>query len=777
VSLDGLWRAATAEETLRRAYPDPEFDDGTWEPLAVPGHWSSSPAFADSTGPVLHRHRFATPAPFAQGADDPAGDRRTWLVLDGVFYTSDVWLDGTYVGDTEGYFIPHAFEVTAAMAARSEHTLAVEVACRPEGDPTHRPAAGSAVKRTLLGAYDPSGAGPSPGGIWRPVRLEQSGPVRIAHLRVTCTEATEEAATVAVRAILDSAWSTTAELRTAIAPAGEGGPEVDDRRSWPLAQGENRVEWTVTVPSPRLWWPRALGDQPLYDLAVAVHVPGTPAGDDATAAADQPSADQPSADQRSADQPSADQRSDVRWRRLGLRTISAEDWIFSVNGERIFLKGAIQEPARALPAQASAADIAGDVRLAVDAGLDLLRLRAHVARPELYDAADAAGLLLWQDMPLQGAYHRGVRREARRQARELVDQLAQHPSVALWCAHDEPVPLAEAGARRARWGTRNRLVARTVAAHVLPSWNRTILDRSVRAVLSASDGTRPVVAHAGVLPHPPRLSGTDSHLSFGWYHHDERDLTAALRLWPRLARFVGSFGVPSVPGDAGVLDPQDWPALDWEAAAAHGLEKDVFDRVVPPAAYDSFAGWRQATQEYQARVVRHHIEALRRLKYRPCGGFALAGFADGVAGVSPAVLDHRRGPKLAYAALAAACAPVAVVADRPPSTVAPGQALSLDVHVINDRRIALDDMMLTAYLRWGESSLSNPPPRSGSTTTAHRWRWCGDVPPDDCIRIGTVQAVAPDGPGPLVLDLRLSPRSDPDNVVAANGYTADVRRS
>ena len=101
--------------------------------------------------------------------------------------------------------------------------------------------------------------------------------------------------------------------------------------------------------------------------------------------------------------------------------------------------------------------------------------------------------------------------------------------------------------------------------------------------------------------------------------------------------------------------------------------------------------------------------------------------------------------------------------------------MALDVHVINDRRIALDDMMLTAYLRWGESVLENPPLRSGSTTTAHRWRWRGDVPPDDCIRVGTMQAVAPDEPGQLVLDLQLAPERDPEGIVASNRYTTHVR--
>src|SRR4051794_39759475 len=227
VPLGGMWRAAVADESLRRSYPGVDFDDDDWEPLAVPGHWSSSPALAGTTGGGLHRRRFETPAPFGPGAaaglrdlnagaglrglnagaglrglNAGAGGRRTWLVFDGVFYTSDVWLDGTYVGDTEGYFFPHAFEVTDALADRADHTLAIEVACPADGSP----------QRTLLGPF-----GPAAGGLWRPVRLEQSGPVRLVHLQVTCTEVTDEAATVAVRAVLDSDGSTIVEVRTTVA--------------------------------------------------------------------------------------------------------------------------------------------------------------------------------------------------------------------------------------------------------------------------------------------------------------------------------------------------------------------------------------------------------------------------------------------------------------------------------------------------------------------------------------------------------------------------------
>ena len=52
---------------------------------------------------VPHALRARRPRPRTSGA----GSCSTAL-----FYQGDVWLDGAYLGDTEGYFFPHAFEVT-----------------------------------------------------------------------------------------------------------------------------------------------------------------------------------------------------------------------------------------------------------------------------------------------------------------------------------------------------------------------------------------------------------------------------------------------------------------------------------------------------------------------------------------------------------------------------------------------------------------------------------------------------------------------------------------
>ena len=67
--------------------------------------------------------------------------------------------------------------------------------------------------------------------------------------------------------------------------------------------------------------------------------------------------------------------------------------------------------------------------------------------------------------------------------------------------------------------------------------------------------------------------------------------------------------------------------------------------------------------------MRRHIEALRRLKYRPTGGFAQFCFADGHPAVTWSVLDHDRSPEGGYDALREACRPVIVVADRLPEQV------------------------------------------------------------------------------------------------------------
>ncbi|MCB1002567.1 MAG: hypothetical protein KDB35_00115, partial [Acidimicrobiales bacterium] len=642
----------------------------------------------------------------------------------GVFYQGDVWLDEGYVGATEGYFFHHTFEVTDALAARAEHALAVEVICAPPLDRT--------AKRNLTGVFqhwDCHDPDRNPGGLWRPVRLEETGPVRFRRPSMLCTDASEAAATIAVAAVVDAVEAGMVEIRTRVTPAGGSEPLVDQRADQPLAAGENRVEWSVTVPDPERWWPWSLGDQPLHDVTVEVRT----------------------------EDGAVSHR--VR-RRLGLRTVELRNWIAHVNGERLFLKGSNQGPTRQALAEAAPDDLRRDVALARDAGLDFLRLHAHITRPELYDAADEAGLLLWQDLPLQWGYARGVRRQAARQARKAVEVLGHHPSVAIWCGHNEPLAIDLEPEQLADPSAVRRLAVRALAAQELPTWNRTVLDRSVKRALRKADPSRPVIASSGVFPHLPQLDGTDTHSYFGWYFGHERDFPAFLRRLPRLARFVSEFGAQAVPQDAGFCEPERWPDLDWaRLARTHNLQKAPFDRYVPPADFATFDAWRDATQRYQAEVVKHHVEALRKLKYRPTGGFAQFCFADGHPAVTWSVLGHDRAPKAAHRALVEACRPVIVVCERPPAEVRPGERLSLEVHAVSDLHRAVPAARVAATVRW-----------TGGEET---WGWQGDLAADACLRVGAVDLEVPDAPGPLTIDLELT-GDDLDRV--ANHYATVVAR-
>jgi beta-mannosidase len=695
LGLAGTWRAAVADDELRRVWADPGFDDATWAPVQVPGHWRSAETFADTDGPLLYRRRFEAAA--------GAPGERAWLVLDGLFYQGDVWLDGGYLGDTEGYFAPHEFEVTDRLAEGTEHALGIEVTCAPPTDLT--------AKRALTGVYQhgpflaPSA---NPGGIWQPVRVRRTGPVAIRRLRVLCTEATAERAMVSLDVVLDSPEATSVTARTTIG-------DVEHFVVQPLAAGENRVRWTVPVEQPDLWWPRALGEQPLRDVHLQILLDDT--GADA----------------------GGEPPSDESHRTIGLRSVALRNWVLSVNGERLFLKGANVGPVGAAPGEATVERVERDIHAAVDAGLDLLRVNGHIGHPALYDAADRAGLLLWQDLPLQWGYHRSVRRQAVRQARQAVDLLGGHPSIAIWCGHNEPAGPQDAAATDER---SRPSFSRYLLDQEKPGWNRSVLDRSIRRALSGADPTRPVVAHSGVLPHPPTLDGTDLHSPFGWRHGGVDDLPAFARLLPRAVRFVGEFGAQAVPDSAAFCDPARWPRLDWERLERdHGLEREALDAVAPPQHATSFDAWRDATQRHQAEVVRRHVETLRVLKYHPTGGFAAFFLSDARPAVSAALIDHDGRPKAAHQALVAACRPVIVVADLPSEALPAGSHLHVDVHAVSDLHVELPDAVVTATVRTGSSE--------------HTTRWQGDLPVDGCVLVGRLHVDLPDGPGEVVVDLAL----------------------
>ena len=185
---------------------------------------------------------------------------------------------------------------------------------------------------------------------------------------------------------------------------------------------------------------------------------------------------------------------------------------------------------------------------------------------------------------------------------------------------------------------------------MLPSWNKTALDRSIRRALERADGSRdggrPLRG-----PPPSGLGHRQPPLLRVVPRRGTRPASTLLARVPVLARFVSEFGAQAVPDHGRVHAPGALarPRLGrtWKPTTA--CRRAIFERRVPPGRYPTFDAWQAGHPGYQATLLRHHIETLRRLKYRPTGGFCVFLLADAQPAVSWSILDHQRRPKPATA--------------------------------------------------------------------------------------------------------------------------------
>ena len=614
-----------ATERLLRDFSDPDYDDSAWHPIDVPSHWQTHPEFADFDGTLLYRADLTVP-------ELRTGQRR-WLRFNGICYAGDIFIDGAYIGQTEGYFTHHRFEVTDLVSKSGSSVLAIEVRAPST--------AGGEDKRDLTGwLTNGPGLAPhwNPAGIWRPVSIVDTGPVAVRHFRVVCTNADTASAQITLRAVLLASEPGHTKLTTEVAG-------ITHTDSHAVAAGENQVEWTIDVPNPELWWPTGQGEQPLFD----VNVTARDSGGNVT---------------------------DRKHRRIGFRTADLHDFILRVNNRRTFLRGINLPVMRHDLATMPLDEIYAEVAAIRDAGFNLIRVRGHVTRREFIDAADELGVLVWQDLPLVGPYDRSVTDAAELQTRDLVDLLGHHPSIVIWGGHSRP----------------HTAEARTTAApdlrrQQLPSWNRTILDRAIHRAFERTDPSRPIVAHSDVGPHVPQLSGSDLSLYFGWFDSLAEGIAEYAATLPRLVRFVSDMGSQALP-----LDHTDLDAL----LDITGAEAEVLRRVIPPATYEDLGTWAAASQQHQADVLKAMIETLRVLKYRPVGGYCAGIWRTAQTGLSRALVNADGTPRLALETVKSAQRPVLPVLYPTTPHIPARSSTSLALFVCNDSTTDYHDARITA---------------------------------------------------------------------------------
>ncbi len=224
---------------------------------------------------------------------DSVPGKRVWLVLKGINYRADVWVNGRQIADAQqvvGAFSRYRLDITAA-ARPGPNGLALRV------HPVDHPGLPDAqleplgqcrgfhkeimcdVTLVMSIGYDCMPTVPDRHlGLWQGVELEWTGPVDIRHpfVRTELPLPATSPARLTVSAelvncsdkpvqglLLGRLEQTGGEFSTQIAlQPGQTKEVVFKPEEHPA----------LVVENPRLWWPNGYGQQPLYDLRLQVYV-------------------------------------------------------------------------------------------------------------------------------------------------------------------------------------------------------------------------------------------------------------------------------------------------------------------------------------------------------------------------------------------------------------------------------------------------------------------------------------------------------------------------
>jgi beta-mannosidase len=610
-----------------------------WKPAEVPRQLMAQ----EGRQAVWYRTEFPRP--------DHAG--RIVLRIGGAFLATNVWLNGRLLGSHYGYFAPFGFDLTPYLKPENLLVICCESPVETEPD----------KKRHIMGVFNDGELKPYPAsayaslpdryrievpvGLWQPVELQYVGPIAIDSVRLKPGfEVGDGRLEVEARLRNLDGRQMEGELELVVPSGGHDAMRL--RREVRLAGGaEQTVSMRLAVPKAQRWNPWRLGAQPVYRAELTARLA------DGTE--------------------SARVEDTFAFRELSW-DIGPRRWSLFINGRRIFLRGAGYAPAWRMD-EMTPERFASDLSVAKEAGIDALRVIANVLPGEFYRQADAAGMLVLQELPLTGAYvyhgraddSRFFEGAAREQLSEMVTLLHNRASVVVWIAHDNPP-----------WLSTNFDLGEVHAVRQNHS-----IDQDLKASFEALDASRPALAASGDV---------DLHLMQGWSSGSWKDIAA---VEPILVSAFGAQSLPRADSPAWEGIGKRWPVADDEPAWRHAGFQPVnwAERGVGlPSAHGDLDSYIDASQQYQADLVRFAVEHMRTRKFESCWGAFAHHLVDPFPGIGYGLLDGARRPKSALDALARAfkatrliIEPLDFEAGRPFGILQkPGVPFAVRLVVVND---------------------------------------------------------------------------------------------
>ena len=351
-------------------------------------------------------------------ADAPG--EQTRLVFEGLATLVEVWLNGESVLQSENMYLRH--EVDVSKALRGHNTLCLRFGSLNRSLEQRRPRPRwrtKLVDHAQLRWVRTTLTGRMPGwhewakcihavGPWRPISLVTDRAVRVvsSDIRATVEDGTGRVtARVGLHLLAGAVSEAVLHVGNNTAPLAVS--LADD--------GTAALTGTAHVPEAALWWPHTHGAQPLYPVRVTLTINGQPV--------------------------------EIDLGRTGFRTITVDhtDGKFAVriNGVDIFLRGACWTAADAATLMGTPAACDKLLRLAREAGMNMLRIPGNgfYESDAFYDRCAELGITVWQDFAFalmdypatDPAFTASVADESK----QILGRLQANPALTVLCGNSE----------------------------------------------------------------------------------------------------------------------------------------------------------------------------------------------------------------------------------------------------------------------------------------------------------------------------------------------------
>ncbi|MCB1445094.1 MAG: glycoside hydrolase family 2 protein [Rhizobiaceae bacterium] len=329
------------------------------------------------------------------------------LVLEGLATVCEIFLNGGRIAESRSQFVTHDLAVTLtgsdrlaiAFRAMTPHLKASgpRAKWRPQ---MITPPGMRMVRATLLGHMpgwcpDIHAIGP-----WRPVHLIREGGIEVDDLRVNAALSAEG------EGLLDLSFRFSGRAGDLRILCGDASAPV-------TIAPEGRLHAALTLATVTPWWPHTHGRPRLYPLSLVVDGRQLPLG------------------------------------RVGFRTIGLDrgpdgrGFGITVNGAPVFCRGAVWTSADIARLPGGRADYEPWLRLARDAGMNMIRIGGTMAYEtrDFFDLCDELGIMVWQDFMFANFDYPAADPDfaslVRREAEDLLSSLQGSPSLTVLCGGSE----------------------------------------------------------------------------------------------------------------------------------------------------------------------------------------------------------------------------------------------------------------------------------------------------------------------------------------------------